>query len=140
MQKARSHAAHIRNLRLIVAGVVRLCSYIFFAAVLWRAADMIGWFFQTNGSFLQNTDVLKQILLHHGGGGMLLFSVLAPLTFVYADAIARHIVKMTEHHSCPKCHFSLDKFRADRCPECGLYLGEDFHAPPPPSQSESLGE
>ena len=41
---------------------------------------------------------------------------------------------------CPKCRFSLENFRADRCPECGLYLGEDFHAPPPPSQSESPSE
>lgn len=32
---------------------------------------------------------------------------------------------------CPKCRFNLENFRADRCPECGLYLGEDFHAPPP---------
>lgn len=42
--------------------------------------------------------------------------------------------------SCPKCRFSLENFRADRCPECGLYLGEDFHAPPLPSQSESPSE
>tara|TARA_R110002153_G_scaffold88201_1_gene217400 strand:+ start:231 stop:635 length:405 start_codon:yes stop_codon:yes gene_type:complete len=30
---------------------------------------------------------------------------------------------------CPSCLFSLENFKTDRCPECGLYLGEDFHAP-----------
>lgn len=39
---------------------------------------------------------------------------------------------------CPKCHFNLENFRADRCPECGLYLGEEFHAPlPSASDSDS---
>jgi len=36
---------------------------------------------------------------------------------------------------CPKCRYSLDNFRAERCPECGLFLGEDFHAPPVPSKA-----
>ncbi len=38
--------------------------------------------------------------------------------------------------SCPKCRFSLEYFRADRCPECGLFLGEDFHAPPKAGESK----
>jgi hypothetical protein len=54
--------------------------------------------------------------------------------------VARLCVPITLNAHCPKCRFSLEGSRADRCPECGLYLGEDFHAPPPPSQSESSSE
>lgn len=48
-----------------------------------------------------------------------------------ADLVARLVVKSPSMAVCPKCRFNLEHFRADRCPECGLYLGEDFHAPPP---------
>ncbi len=39
---------------------------------------------------------------------------------------------------CPKCRFSLEHFRADRCPECGLFLGEEFHAPLPSSSDSDM--
>lgn len=38
---------------------------------------------------------------------------------------------------CPKCRFSLQYFRTERCPECGLYLGPDFHAPPAPTATKA---
>ena len=53
-----------------------------------------------------------------------------------ASPIARNAVKIASN-MCPKCRFSLEHFRADRCPECGLFLGPDFHAPPSPTETRA---
>lgn len=39
---------------------------------------------------------------------------------------------------CSNCLFLFENFRGNRCPECGLFLGEEFHAPiPSASDSDS---
>lgn len=50
--------------------------------------------------------------------------------------VARLCVPITLSAHCPKCQFDLENIRADRCPDCGLYLGDDFHAPPSPETSQ----
>lgn len=54
--------------------------------------------------------------------------------------IARWLVPWPADTACPCCRFSLERFRAHRCPECGVVLGPDFHAPPaepPPGPVQS---
>ncbi len=74
------------------------------------------------------------------GYGAILAIPVSLVCYFKAETIARRLVWLPKYTACPGCNFSLDNFRSDRCPECGLYLGEDFHAPPPPSQSESPSE
>jgi len=63
------------------------------------------------------------------------------MVFIFRSAwIARLCVPSVPRPECPKCRYRLENFRADRCPECGLYLGEDFHAPPAPTQAETPSE
>ena len=66
-------------------------------------------------------------LLLWGLGCVLVFS---------SSWVARLCVPVALCAECPKCRFDLEHFRADRCPECGIFLGEDFHAPPKAGESE----
>lgn len=70
---------------------------------------------------------------------LLAMGVLAGAIWFLAPWVSRKLIA-DYVNKCPKCRFDLEYFRADRCPECGLFLGEDFHAPPPPTQAESPSE
>lgn len=124
-------AKSIVRSRSIFVGATR------FAAVLWSAFFCINLLtyiiyyefdsdYQGLGGTAENWPGVASVAAHVAGGIGLWFLApwLASKAF-YCSA-----------PECPKCRFSLEYFRADRCPECGIFLGEDFHAPPNAGESK----
>lgn len=123
-------AAQIAQARLIVTGVIRAL------AIMLCYWILLGWV-NTFQSALQSGDFLDDLSMTLGytWAGVLAQNGFVLVIFWKAGWIARMLVRFPREPLCPKCRFSLEHFRADRCPECGLYLGSDFHAPPAPAES-----
>lgn len=125
-------AAQVAQARLTIAGAVRLVSLFALLLSLWQVLTGLGWGLLNSGytlSYLLTLDWLLDFLGFYGAGALLFFLVWLVGT-LKADAIARWLVRFPKQPACPKCQFSLESFRAERCPECGVFLGPDFHTPP----------
>lgn len=125
-------AEHIALARLIVTGVLRslaimLCYWI-----------VLGWV-NTFHIALQSGDFLNELaeMLKHSWAGVIAQNGFVLVLFWKAESLARLLVRFPREPTCPKCRFNLESFRADRCPECGLHLGPDFHAPPSPASDDA---
>lgn len=131
-------AREIYNSRLLLTGAIRYLSLLFFLLALAPAADnvLVYLYYSMTGPPLLPGESMDWVSLILGAGpGHFLLAAFSATCFFLASRIARHLIRIPLSLECPKCRFSLDNFRAERCPECGLYLGEDFHAPPPPTET-----
>lgn len=60
--------------------------------------------------------------------------LVAIFLIMYARHLARRIIPVGASR-CPGCDYNLSSAKAPICPECGLHLGPDFHAPPPSKET-----
>lgn len=126
------NAAQVAQARLIVTGVIRSL------AVLLCYWILLSWV-NTFHFALQSGDFLDDLSnsLSHTWAGVIAQNGFVLVLFWKAESLARLLVRFPREPTCPKCRFNLENFRADRCPECGLYLGPDFHAPPSPPSDDA---
>jgi hypothetical protein len=127
-----SDARQVCRLRLLFVAVMRFVATglaIFMLAWLvgYGIAFEFGARYAEIGGIIENWSSMAIILF---------YLIAAVVLWLSSPFISRISIRCPEA-KCPKCRFSLEYFRADRCPECGLFLGEDFHAPPPAGESKS---
>ncbi len=123
-----SQAAFVVFTRIVAVFLFRTMGlFIGTVALLWSVTS---WLFEgiRDGDFMDMYYYGPRLLT---GASVVLMSF---ATILFARRLARVFVRMSAS-TCPGCSYNLENFRADRCPECGLYLGPDFHAPPSPGQS-----
>lgn len=119
-----STAAFVVRIRLVIAAAFKLIGVVVLLTGL--LGPLVSWVVEgvVDGDFFDMGYYLGRVIW----GGTICAVGLAMV--LVGERCARLIVRVPAD-VCPKCRFNLESFRADRCPECGLYLGEDFHAPPP---------
>lgn len=120
----RSSASVVRESRLVFEAAVRLIGLI--VLVIAIVGPLASWLVEG----IHDGD-LTNYIYYAARINITIFLVVCGLLFmIFANIVSRWLIRIQEPE-CPKCRFSLEHFRADRCPECGLFLGEDFHAPHP---------
>ncbi len=129
-------AKYIQFSRLIFVGILRA------VALLWGGYNVVLFVsyviiyeFDNNytngsmGSVFDNWTIMVSVLLQ----------ILAGLAlWIFAPVLSIRCFRYSPP-KCPNCLFLFENFKSDRCPECGLYLGQDFHAPPAPAPKETPG-
>lgn len=130
-------AAEIHKARITVASIVRVCGALLVILVLQYWIMYLAAFVRASGvrALLPGHYTVQELLVTFLEPSYLLLLVTGLLMLTNGVRIARWFTPFPNSANCPKCRFSLESFRADRCPECGLYLGPDFHAPPAPTES-----